>query len=91
MSEAKTKEKVQRRNDEFKYEILTHIGILSQNQSGWAKELNIVKWNQANPKFDIRDWDGEHEKMSRGVSLNLHEAQKLSELLNDIDFSEILG
>ncbi len=77
-------------SDSFKYEILSHIGILSQNQSGWSKEVNVVKWNDANPKIDIRDWDNEHEKMSRGISLNLAEAEKLSDMLFEIDFKEML-
>ena len=77
-------------NDSFRFEILNHIGVLSQNQSGWSKEVNVVKWNDANPKIDIRDWDTEHEKMSRGISLNVSEAEKLSDLLVEIDFGEML-
>ncbi len=77
-------------NDSFKYEILNHIGVLSQNPSGWSKEVNIVKWNDANPKLDIRDWDSDHEKMSRGVSLSMAEAEKLGDLIFEIDFEEIM-
>ena len=78
--------------DEFHYEILNHIGTLSTSNTGWSKELNVVKWNEANPKIDIRDWDMEHEKMSRGASLNVKEAEKLRELLADYDFSSfVLG
>ena len=50
----------------------------------------MVKWNEANPKIDIRDWDLEHEKMSRGASLNVKEAEKLRELLVDYDFSSMI-
>ncbi|MHB1485168.1 MAG: YdbC family protein [Saccharofermentanales bacterium] len=80
----------QMNKDEFHYEILNHIGILSTSNSGWCKELNVVKWNDANPKIDIREWDSEHEKMSRGTSLNIKEAEKLRELLLESDFSTMV-
>ena len=76
--------------DEFRFEILNHIGILSTANSGWSKEINIVRWNDAHPKIDIREWDGEHEKMSRGASLNVKEAEKLRDLLADFDFSAMV-
>jgi len=82
--------KKEEHGDDFHYEILNHIGILSTGNTGWRKELNIVKWNEANPKIDIRDWDVEHEKMSRGASLNVKEAEKLRELLDDYDFSSMI-
>jgi hypothetical protein len=83
----KTNSKKEERNDEFHFEIINHVGILSTSSTGWRKELNIVKWNDANPKIDIREWDSEHEKMSRGASLNAKEAEKLRELLEEYDFS----
>ena len=85
-----TKKNEEISNDNFKYEIMSHVGILSKSPSGWSKELNIVKWNDANPKFDIREWDVEHEKMSRGVSLNFVEAEVLGQLLQEIDFEEVM-
>jgi len=59
---------------EFKYEIKEHIGIISENKSGWRKELNLVSWNGADPKYDIRDWAPEHEKMGKGITLTADEA-----------------
>jgi len=87
----KSNTKKEDHGDEFHYEILNHIGILSTSNTGWNKELNIVKWNEANPKIDIRDWDMDHEKMSRGASLNVKEAEKLRELLDDYDFSSMIA
>lgn len=72
--------------DEVTYEIVEHIGLLAQNPSGWTKELNLVSWNQAAPKYDIRDWDSTHEHMSRGVTLRPEEAKKLAELLSEQTF-----
>lgn len=41
---------------DFKYEIVNEIGVLSENTKGWRKELNLVSWNGADPKYDLRDW-----------------------------------
>lgn len=66
---------------DFKYEIVEEIGVLSENAKGWRKELNKISWNDASPKYDIRDWAPNHEKMGKGVTLTEEEAQKLKELL----------
>ncbi|MCL2718615.1 MAG: YdbC family protein [Lachnospiraceae bacterium] len=69
---------------EIKYEITKHIGVLSENAKGWRKELNLVSWNDREPKYDIRDWAPEHEKMGKGVTLSTEEIEMLKKLL-DLD------
>lgn len=54
---------------------------ISENAKGWRKELNKISWNGAAPKYDIRDWAPDHEKMGKGVTLTEEEAAKLKELL----------
>ena len=66
---------------DFKYDIVEEIGVLSENAKGWRKELNKISWNDAAPKYDIRDWAPNHEKMGKGVTLTEEEVQKLEELL----------
>ena len=66
---------------DFQYEIVEHIGVLSESPKGWRKELNKVSWNGGAPKYDIRDWAPEHEKMGKGVTLSEDELEKLKELL----------
>lgn len=65
----------------IKFEIVEHIGVLSENAKGWKKELNLISWNEREPKYDIRDWDEEHEKMGKGVTLSKEEMEKLKELI----------
>lgn len=67
---------------DFKYEIVEEIGVLSENAKGWRKELNKISWNGAEPKYDIRDWAPEREKMGKGITLTEEEAQALRDLLN---------
>ena len=45
------------------FEIKESLGVLSESSRGWKKELNLVSWNGREPKYDIREWDPEHEKM----------------------------
>lgn len=66
------------------FEITKHMGVLSKSAKGWTKELNLVSWNDRDPKYDIREWDPEHEKMSKGVTLTAEEVETLKKLLNDI-------
>lgn len=66
---------------DIKYDIVEHIGVLSESAKGWTKELNKISWNGGAPKYDIRDWAPEHEKMGKGVTLSEDEMLKLKELL----------
>jgi hypothetical protein len=70
---------------EIKFEIKETIGIVSEGSKGWTKELNLVSWNDKDPKYDLRDWAPEHEKMGKGVTLSKEELKKLKELLDSID------
>ena len=63
------------------YEITKHIGVLSESAKGWKKELNLVSWNDREPKYDIREWSPEHDKMSKGVTLSEDEITQLKRLL----------
>ena len=66
---------------EVRFNIVEHIGILSTHSTGWNKELNLVSWNGGQPKYDIRDWDMDHEHMSRGVTLHEKEMRQIFELM----------
>ena len=66
---------------DIKYEIIQTLGILSENTWGWKKELNLISWNGGKPKYDIRDWAPNHEKMGKGITLTAEEAKALLKLL----------
>ena len=48
--------------EEFSYEILEEVAVLSENARGWRKELNLISWNGRPPKFDLRECTSDHEK-----------------------------
>ena len=68
---------------DFKFEITEHLGFLSESAKGWTKELNKVSFNDRPAKYDLREWDPNHEKMSKGVTLNDEEMEILSKILKD--------
>lgn len=70
---------------EIKYEIIKNIGTISESSKGWTKELNLISWNDREPKFDLRDWAPEHEKMGKGITMSKEELKKLRDILNDMD------
>ena len=64
------------------YEIVETIGVISESSKGWKKELNLVSWNNREPKYDLRDWAPDHEKMGKGITLSKEEVDSLRDLLN---------
>jgi hypothetical protein len=62
------------------FDIKEHLGVIRKNDSGWTKELNIVSWNGGQPKYDIRDWDSDHNRMGKGITLTEEEIEKITEL-----------
>ena len=70
---------------EIKYEIVKKIGVLSTSASGWTKELNLVSWNDREPKYDLRDWSADRQRRGKGVTLSKVELLALKELLNTIE------
>ena len=70
---------------EIKFEIKETVGTISQSPKGWTKELNLISWNGKAPKYDLRDWALEHEKMGKDVTLNTEELRALRDLLNGLE------
>lgn len=65
----------------FKFEITQHIAVLGEGRNGGTKELNLVSWNDRQPKYDIRDWDENHEKMGKGITMSKEEFSALVDSL----------
>jgi hypothetical protein len=70
---------------DIKFEIKETIGSLSESAKGWKKELNLVSWNDKDPKYDIREWSPDHAKMGKGVTLTKEELEKLRDFLTGIN------
>lgn len=70
---------------DIKYEITDELAVLSESARGWSKEINMVSWNDREPKIDIREWSPEHERMGKGVTLSKEEAKIIRDVLNKMD------
>ena len=55
---------------EIKYEVVQRIAVLSQRPRGWERQLNLISWNDGEPKYDIRDWSPDGTRMGKGISLS---------------------
>ena len=69
---------------DIKFEIKEELGVISKSAKGWTKELNLISWNGAEAKYDLRDWSPNHEKMGKGITLTADEVQELYKLLDKI-------
>lgn len=74
---------------EIKFDIVKTLGVLSESTKGWQKEINLVRWNERDPKFDIREWGPNHERMSKGITLSREEMVKLKEILSVTDLEKM--
>ena len=70
--------------EEFSYEILEEVAVLSENARGWRKELNLISWNGRPPKFELREWAPDHEKMGKGITLTNEEFAELSKTIKSM-------
>ena len=69
----------------FSYEIVKHIGVISEGTGGWTKELNLISWNGKDPKYDIRDWSPDGSKMGKGISMTREELATLKGILDEME------
>ena len=63
---------------DFKLE--RRIGALSENPSGYTKELNVVIWDEKYTKYDLRTWNP-NGKPGKGITLTKEELKKLYKLI----------
>lgn len=67
--------------DNITFEITRAIGAVSTSENGYTKELNLVSWSDAEPKYDLRTWYPLHEKCGKGLTMNKEELAALFELI----------
>ncbi len=70
--------------ERIEFTIVDEIGVLSTSPKGWNKELNLVSWNGKDPKYDIRDWSPDHDKMGKGITLTKEELEALIPLIKQV-------
>lgn len=76
----------------FSYEIIKSCGTLSDT-GHQSKELNVISYNGAPAKYDLRIWVQDRENpdkkiMGKGLTLNEEEVYFLKEILDSMDLEE---
>ena len=68
---------------EIKCEILDTLVTLPENR-GYHLEVDLVKWGDNEPKYDIRRWNDDRSKMTKGITLTKEELLILADELQHI-------
>ena len=68
--------------DKITYDVVKNIGVIADN-GAWETQVNMSSWNHGAPKFDIRKWNVETDRMSKGISLTENEARELAKVLTE--------
>ena len=63
------------------YTITKPLAVLSENDKGYTKEVNMISWNGADAKLDIRQWAPNRSKGLKGMTFTEDEGRKLMEVL----------
>ncbi|SFO42209.1 hypothetical protein SAMN05216515_1528 [Eubacterium pyruvativorans] len=65
-------------------EIVRPIAVLSENERGYTREINLVSWNGGEVKYDIRNWHPGREKCGKGIALTRDEIFALFDALKEV-------
>lgn len=69
---------------DFSYKIIESYGVIDVLDNGWTMELNLVSFNDREPKYDIRNWASDKSKMGKGIRLTKEQLEKLQEFIEKI-------
>jgi hypothetical protein len=73
-----------KKDDDFTFEIVEHYEDLTEpNEKSWRKEFNLVKWGDNEPTYDVRSWNEDHSKCSKGCSMKYEELAILVEACSE--------
>ena len=68
--------------EKITYDVVKNIGVIADN-GAQETQVNMISWNHGAPKFDIRKWNVETDRMSKGISLTESEARELVKVLTE--------
>ena len=71
-------------DDDIECDIIKSYGTFSRDFKFWNKEVNLISWNKRPAKLDIRNWQKDHKKCGKGITITREEAEELVKLLNKI-------
>lgn len=60
-----------------KFTIINTLVEFPKSGKRWHKELNLIKWGDNEPKYDLRGWNEDHSEMTKGVTMTAEELEFL--------------
>ena len=76
-------EEKKKASSEIRYEIINELGVIPAEKGSMRLELNRISWNGNEPKYDLRRWSPNRDKMGKGVTMSERELIALYELLKE--------
>lgn len=74
------------KDKEVGFEIVKEIVVLREGKNGWTQELNLVRWYDNEPKYDLRWWSKNKNKSGKGITLRQDELESLmSSVINHFE------
>lgn len=70
-------------------EIVEQLLVIEERNAGWNLELNIVKWNDGEPKYDIRPWNEDHSRSGKGLTLTEDNLKSIVKYAEDARIWEV--
>lgn len=70
-------------------EIVEQLLVIEERNAGWNLELNLVKWNDGEPKYDIRPWNEDHSRSGKGLTLTLDNLRTIVKYAEDARIWEV--
>ena len=70
---------------DMKCEILDTL-LEFPEERGYRLELNLIKWGDNAPKYDLRRWNEDRSRMTKGITLTEDELELLRNELPKVKF-----
>lgn len=70
--------------EEIKFDFKEEHRIIAPSGKSWNLELNLISWNDREPKYDIRSWSPDHTRMGKGITLSADELKALKKMLDEM-------
>ena len=76
---------------EFKYEIKEHVGVVAEERGYRTLELNLVSFNDAEPRYDLRRWVNKDGKrtLGKGITMTGEQIRALRDMMNGLTLEDL--
>ena len=72
------------------YEIKEELFRFQASGAGdFHKELNLISWYGKEPKYDLRGWNADRSRMTKGISLSEEEFNALKEYIEKMEGKQL--